>query len=114
MRQTKSIVNFFTSGFYYAMEPGKEQDGTSADERWYADYPVSTDHYIHPLQPQIKDWLDSYMPGRYRVAEEGTRGMPDTTWLRPIYFKTRADAMIFKMEWQGQTGVRRRWENEDA
>lgn len=111
MRQSKSIVNFFTSGFYYAMEPGKEQDGASADERWYVSVQVTHDHERNVLRPEIKDWLDSYMPGRYRVAEEGCAG-PETTWLRPIYFKTRADAMIFKMEWQGQTSTRRQWEDE--
>lgn len=113
MRQTKNIVNFFTSGFFYAMEPGKEQDGASCDERWYYSVQTSNDHDVNPLQPEIKEWLDSYMPGRYRVASEGFSG-PDTTWLRPIYFETRADAMIFKMEWTGQCPTNRRWEGDHA
>ncbi len=112
MRQTKSIVNFFTSGFYYAMEPGKEQDGASADERWYYSDQIGPDDYRNVLHPEIREWLDLYMPRRWKVAEEGCAG-PETTWLRPIYFKTRADAMIFKMEWQGQTGSRRQWETAD-
>lgn len=113
MRQTKGIVNFFTSGFYYAMEPGVEQDGSSADERWYYCEQNGYGEDVNHLQPEIMSWLDSYCPGRYRVAEEGLAG-PETTWLRPIYFKTRADAMIFKMEWQGQTRTSRQWENEYA
>ena len=113
MRQTHSIINFFTSGFYYAMEPGKEQDGTSADERWYVTTDWNSDFERHVLNPEIKEWLESYMHGRYRVAEQGLSG-PETTWLRPIYFKHRADAMIFKMEWQGQTGTTRQWSSAEC
>lgn len=111
MRLTKNIQNWFTSGgFTYAMEPGREQDGTHADERWYHTEASGSDYERHVLQPEMKAWLDLYMPGRYRVADEGV-GHPETTWLRPIYFKRRADATIFKMEWQGQTGTRREWED---
>ena len=114
MRLTKNMTNWFTSGgFAYAMEPGREQDGAFADERWYYTEASGFDYERDVLRSEIKAWLDLYMPGRYRVADEGFGGQPETTWLRPIYFKTRADATIFKMEWQGQTGSRRVWE-EDA
>lgn len=114
MRLTNNMVNWFTSGgFSYAMEPGREQDGSPADERWYYTVAAGSDYEREVLRPEIKDWLDLYLPNRYRVAEEGLSG-PETTWLRPIYFRSRADATIFKMEWQGQTALRRDWEGEKA
>lgn len=104
------MVNWFTSGFSYAMEPGVEQDGASCDERWYRSVQTSHDDSIDVLRAEIKEWLDDFCPGRYRVAEQGLSG-PETTWLRPIYFKTRSDAMIFKMHWSGQTPTNRVWDD---
>lgn len=99
MRRSSNMVNFFTSGgFRHALEPGVEQDGTLVDEHWY----LAAGDSMYPIRPDIKTWLDTYMPDRYWIAGVGVSGSEVTT-RRPIYFELESDLILFKLHWTNKT-----------